>query len=208
MSFTTLEDFLDRARARLDPVSGPAQLPDGGDIAHVPAERHNTLTEAAVLVPVIPRKTGPTALLTTRPETMTTHPGQVAFPGGKMEPHDPNEAATALREAEEEVGVRSETTDTIARGAPYVTGTAFRVTPVIALLPHDFVALPDRNEVANVFEVPLRILFDIAQFEARSAVWRGQRRRYYAMTYHGHYIWGVTAGIIRDLHARLYVGEV
>ncbi len=202
--FSTLEDFLDRAAQRLDPVVGDEALAEGGDLDFVPAHARHAIRAAAVLIPVIPRPQGPTALLTQRPETMAAHPGQVAFPGGKVEPTDPDPVAAALREAEEEVGVSPDTVALIARAAPYVSGSAFRITPVIGVLPPDFVARPDPKEVAATFEAPLDFLLNTNNHRTGSGVWKGQRRRYYEMPWQGFRIWGVTAGIIRDLHTRLY----
>ena len=119
MSFTTLDDFLTRASDRLDPISGAPRMAEVGDLDLVEDERAAAIRPAAVLIPVIPRPTGPTALLTQRPDTMASHPGQVAFPGGKVDRADVNEVAAALREAEEEVGVVPETVELIAIIALY-----------------------------------------------------------------------------------------
>ncbi|MEO0983871.1 MAG: CoA pyrophosphatase [Pseudomonadota bacterium] len=202
-----LDDFLDRARDRLDPVRGVEHLPEDGDIDFVPAEKITAIRPAGVLAPIIPRPDGPTMLLTLRPDTMPTHAGQVAFPGGKMEPRDADEVDAAVREACEEVGVREDGVELVGRGAPYITATAFRIVPVLGLLPADFEPEPDPDEVAEVFETPLEFLMNPDNHEPRTGHWRGQERRYYAMPHDGHFIWGVTAGIIRALYVRLYGGE-
>ncbi|MEE2878494.1 MAG: CoA pyrophosphatase [Pseudomonadota bacterium] len=207
MAFIDLDDFIARARLRLDSIEGRERLPEGGDIEFLDAEGITNIRPAAVLVGIIPRKDGPTALLTHRPETMPTHPGQVAFPGGKVDPADADEIEAALREANEEVGVQPGTVDLIARGSPYITGTAFRIVPVIGVLPADFVAKPDPTEVADVFETPLEFLMSARNHHKRSADWGGQTRHYFEMPYQGHRIWGVTAGIIRALYERLYEPE-
>jgi 8-oxo-dGTP pyrophosphatase MutT (NUDIX family) len=135
---------------------------------------------------------------------MAAHPGQVAFPGGKVERSDADDVAAALREAEEEVGVVPHRVELVGRSARYITGTEFRITPVIGILPADFVARPDPSEVADVFEAPLDFLFNAANHQTGSAVWKGKRREYVEMPWQGFRIWGVTAGIIRDLYDNLY----
>ena len=204
MSFTTLDDFLTRASDRLDPIKGRGGLPEVGDLDFVDHDQLTSIRPAAVLIPVIPRVEGPTALLTQRPDTMASHPGQVAFPGGKVDAADFDEVAAALREAEEEVGVAPHTVELIARSAPYVTGTAFRITPVIGVLPADFVPQPDPTEVADVFEAPLDFLFNTANHQTGTAFYKGKHRQFTEMPWQGFRIWGVTAGIIRDLYMNLY----
>jgi len=157
-----------------------------------------------VLIPIIPRPEGPTTLLTVRPTTMSTHAGQVAFPGGKVDPIDVSEVAAALREAEEEVGIDPASVELIGRSATYVTGTQFRITPVLGVLPANFEARPDETEVDTVFETPLSFLMNTSNHQMGEAVYKGKARRYYEMPHNGFRIWGVTAGIIRKLYHTLY----
>lgn len=202
--FSSLDDLIARAHLNLDPLHGTARLPEGGDLELVDERGLTSLREAAVLVPIIPRETGPTVLLTQRPNTMEKHPGQVAFPGGKVDPRDDGPVEAALREADEEVGVDPGSVQLVARSAPYLTGTGFRITPVLGVLPADFEAKPDPSEVDAVFEVPLSILLDPARLARKSLEWEGRPRIYYEMYHDGFRIWGVTAGIIRTLYVELY----
>lgn len=207
MSWSNLDDFLRRAADGLDSPTGAQSIPDGGDIDFLEQEKPQTIRPAGVLMGVVPRADGPTFVLTQRPVTMPTHAGQVAFPGGKMEAVDIDEVAAALREADEEVGVVPAQTEILARSAPYVTATGFRIVPVLALLDEGFQARPDPGEVDAVFETPLSFLMNPDNHQKRTGVWRGQTRHYYEMPHNGFRIWGVTAGIIRQLYERLYLGE-
>lgn len=204
MAFSDLNDFLVRARDRLDPIAGDVALHEGGDLDFLSAEELKSIRAAAVLIPIIPRPEGPTTLLTVRPTTMSTHAGQVAFPGGKVDPIDVSEVAAALREAEEEVGIDPASVELIGRSATYVTGTQFRITPVLGVLPANFEARPDETEVDTVFETPLSFLMNTSNHQMGEAVYKGKARRYYEMPHNGFRIWGVTAGIIRKLYHTLY----
>lgn len=203
MAYTTLDDFLQRAHTQLVTPGETNGLAETGDMAFSGAEREG-LRAAAVLIPVIPRRTGASVLLTVRPDTMATHAGQVAFPGGKVDAGDTDAVAAALREAEEEVGVDPGGVELVGCGAPYLTGTRFRITPVLGVLPPEFIPRPDPTEVEDVFETPLDYLMRAANHRPRKTFYKGRERRYYEMPHNGYRIWGVTAGIIRELYLRLY----
>jgi len=160
---------------------------------------------AAVLVPIVEHDSGPTVLLTRRADHLNSHSGQVAFPGGKVEPGE-TPVDGALREAEEEVGLDRSFVDVAGFLNPYETGTGFRILPVISFVRPGFTLTAEPGEVAEIFEVPLGFLMNVDNHERHSVFWRGKRRAYYAMPYQGHYIWGATAGMIRNLHDRLQDG--
>ncbi|HRJ01009.1 MAG TPA: CoA pyrophosphatase [Hyphomonas sp.] len=207
MGWKNLDDFILRVQDKLDPPVGSGRLVEYGDMDFLTPEEVAIIRPAAVLFGVLPRKEGPTALLTLRPDTMADHAGQVAFPGGKVDPIDLDEVAAALREAHEEVGIAPKDVDVLGKGAPYVTGTRYRITPVVGLLPHDFNPVPEVGEVAAVFETPLDFLMNPANHQTGNAFYRGQHRTYYEMPHNGFRIWGVTAGIIRRLYQTLYESD-
>ncbi len=193
---TTRERLVSALSAAPPPVDG-VPLGDSGTEATPPAD----LADAAVLVPVI---LGPELhlLLTRRADTLRTHKGQIAFPGGRMEQGEtPWEGA--LREAEEEIGLARHVPERIGYLDPYVTITRFRVQPCVALLPEGLRLRPDPREVAEVFTVPLPFLIDRRNHRTRSGTVDGRRRTAYAMPYEGFDIWGATAGMIRNLVDRL-----
>ena len=207
MAYTGLTDFIDRVRAHLDPPVGDGRLVEGGDMEFLSPDEVAIIRPAAVLFGVIPRREGATALLTLRPTTMADHAGQVALPGGKVDPLDLDEVAAALREAHEEVGIAPKDVDVLGKGAPYITGTRYRITPIVGLLPHDFQPVPEPGEVAAVFETPLDFLMNTANHQTGQAFYRGKHRTYYEMPHNGYRIWGVTAGIIRRLYQTLYEAD-
>lgn len=159
---------------------------------------------AAVLIPIIAYDEGPRVLLTQRTEHLPSHAGQVAFPGGKVEAQDESPLAAALREAHEEVGLPPDRVEALGYLHPYQTMSGYRIIPVVGLVAPGITLTPDANEVADVFEVPLSFLMDPANHQRQSRVWNGQERFYFVMPYETRYIWGVTAGIIRELYHELF----
>lgn len=158
---------------------------------------------AAVLVPLIEIDGEFDVLLTMRPVDMKKHPGQVAFPGGRMEPEDKDAIACALREAEEEVGLPHTDVEVLGALDPYLTITGYEVTPVVGALRGPFTAKPDPKEVADVFNVPLSFLLDPVNHQRVERDFNGLRRAYYAMPYDNRYIWGATAGMILNFYELL-----
>ena len=142
-------------------------------------------------------------ILTLRPETMRKHPGQISFPGGRIDPGDDGPIAAALREAEEEIGLPPDKVEIIGLADRYRTITGFEVTPVVGIVPPDLPLTPHPGEVAAMFEAPLHYLLDPAHQHCRTAAWRGQERHYYEIDYEGRRIWGATAAMIVNLSRRL-----
>ncbi len=166
------------------------------------AQGNQTHRPAAVLI-AITRRTEPGVILTQRPDWLRSHAGQVAFPGGKIDLDDADEIAAALREAEEEIALPGTLVDVIGTTDVYFTGSGYRITPVIGVIPPDTALTPNPAEVESVFEVPLSFLLDPANMVKSSAVWQGQPREYYELMWQDRRIWGVTAGIIANLARRL-----
>ncbi|UYH55303.1 CoA pyrophosphatase [Qipengyuania sp. SS22] len=157
--------------------------------------------DAAVLIAVT-EQPNPTVLLTQRPRTMRDHPGQVAFPGGKLD-HGEDAVQAALREAWEELAIEPEHVRLIGTTDRYQTGTGFDITPVLATVPHDLPIRPDPREVESWFECPLDKLMDASQWNRNSVFWKGAMREYLEMDHDGYRIWGVTAAICWNLSRRV-----
>ena len=155
---------------------------------------------AAVLVPLVRREPGITVLLTQRTEDMPSHAGQIAFPGGRKQQEDADAKATALRETEEEVGISRKFVQVIGEVDPYRTGTGYEITPVVGIVTPGFTIHADPREVADVFEVPLSHFLDAQNHRIDSRIFQGRERRFYAMPYGDRYIWGATAGMLKNLH--------
>jgi len=158
---------------------------------------------AAVLVPIIARDEL-TVLLTQRTETLSTHAGQIAFPGGKIDAGDESPAAAALREAHEEIGLEPSFIEPVGYLDVYMTTRGFRIVPTIARVSPGFSLTLNRHEVEDAFEVPLAFLMELDNHRRHSRDWEGLTRHYYAIPFGDRYIWGVTAGILRNLHERIY----
>jgi 8-oxo-dGTP pyrophosphatase MutT (NUDIX family) len=165
--------------------------------------------EAAVLMPLAVRESGLTVLLTQRADNLSNHAGQISVPGGSREPTDESPVAAALREAEEEVHLDPARVEVLGALPDYLTGTGFRVTPVVGLVHEPFSVVADSLEVASIFEVPLRFLMDPSHHEVRVLRWEGGERRFFAMPYPAsgdggvsvhHFIWGATAGMLRNFY--------
>jgi 8-oxo-dGTP pyrophosphatase MutT (NUDIX family) len=204
-------DFFARARTRLS-LDIPAALNDHtaeakrGDLDLDPLlwERAGVQATrpAAVLVPIIDRSE-PQVLLTLRTE-LPSHPRQIAFPGGKIDPHDQSPAEAALREAGEEIGLARDLIEPIGYLDLYLTFSGYRILPTVARVEPNYELALCEAEVADAFEVPLAFLMDAQNHSLESREWKGVTRRYYAMSFGERYIWGVTAGILRNLYERIY----
>lgn len=162
------------------------------------------LKPAAVLIPIIERRTGLQVLFTRRADHLARHAGQVSFPGGRLNEDDGHAVEAALRETEEEVGLPRSFVEVRGELDRYETGTGFSIHPFVGLVREGFELKIDAAEVAEAFEVPLAFLMDPENHHQQTTMWQGRERRYYAMTFGSHYIWGATAGILINLHERLY----
>jgi 8-oxo-dGTP pyrophosphatase MutT (NUDIX family) len=210
--FYSAEDFRARARARLSldlPANAldPLTAPTRGDFAlNTPGPDKETIRAArpaAVLAPIVARPEGATVLLTQRAAALRQHSGQVAFPGGKI---DPNEAplAAALREAKEEIGLEERYIEPVGWLDPYLTGTGFLILTMTAIVEPGFALSINPLEVEDVFETPLSFLMNTANHQRQSREWQGRLRHFYVMPYENRNIWGATAGLLRNLYERLY----
>lgn len=204
-------DFLDRARDRLDLVPPPAfvdrtLVPALGDhrLDDLPPRTGRPPRAAAVLLGVIERDEGATLLMTLRSARLRDHSGQIALPGGKIDPGDATPAAAALREAEEEVGLDPARVEPIGYLDAYLTGTGFLIVPTVARVSPPVTLQPNPDEVDDVFEVPMAFLMNQANHGRGTRTFEGRERSFYVMAYGERRIWGVTAGVIRNLYERLY----
>jgi 8-oxo-dGTP pyrophosphatase MutT (NUDIX family) len=205
-------NFFSRAKARLTldvphGLADPNIIPKRGDHDADPVmeaiAKIRPIKPAAVLVPVVERAE-PMVLLTTRTAHLADHAGQIAFPGGKIDAGDESPAAAALREAQEEIGLDEAFIEPLGYLDTYMTTRGFRIVPTIARVRPGFSLNLNRQEVEDAFEVPLAFLMELANHQLHSRDWEGMTRHYYAIPFGERYIWGVTAGILRHLHERLY----
>jgi 8-oxo-dGTP pyrophosphatase MutT (NUDIX family) len=206
-------EFFDRARARLhfdvppglvDPNIIPRSGDRGNDRMLEIIAREQPVRPAAVLIPVVDHPQ-PTVLLTQRSAHLNDHAGQISFPGGKIDATDASPLETALREAEEEVGLIREFVDPIGYLDLYGTSFGFRILPTVARVKPGFKLHINAAEVDDAFEVPLAFLMDPVNHQVHSKEFRGIERSYYAMPFAERYIWGATAGILRVLYERIYL---
>lgn len=189
-----LDDVLQTRSLAEAPLRSDFDLrPDG---TRLNGTTNRALKPAAVLVPIVNRPEGPTVLLTQRTAHLKKHAGQISFPGGGVEPDDPNHVETALRETEEEIGLSRRHVTLLGRLSMYETSTAYGVTPVVGWVEPPFDLEVDSFEVAEVFEAPLAFVLDRQNHVKETAVRDGMRRWYYVMPYEGRRIWGATAGML------------
>jgi 8-oxo-dGTP pyrophosphatase MutT (NUDIX family) len=191
----------DRLRAALTRPARPSSDFDLNPAIALPPGR--VLRPAAVLVPVWLRPDGARLILTKRASHLKHHPGQIAFPGGKVDAGDDGPMGAALREAQEEIGLSAELVTVLGTLPTHETVTGFTVTPVLALVRGDFTPVPEAGEVEEAFTVPLSHVLDPARYHIERRRWRGEWRRYYTVPYGPYYIWGATARILRGLADRV-----
>jgi 8-oxo-dGTP pyrophosphatase MutT (NUDIX family) len=203
--------FLSRARRALialspGPAAASARSPSDFDLNPQLAGELLGGVEpkpAAVLLPVIDRGEL-TVLFTRRTDHLPAHAGQISFPGGKIDETDAGPLATALREAEEEIGLDRSHVEPLGYLDPYRTATGYRIIPVVALIEPRFTLAINAGEVAEAFEAPLSFFAEERNFRTEARMFAGHERRFYSIPYGRHYIWGATAGILKNLHERLF----
>lgn len=191
------DDLLISITGALREPPAPSSDYDLNPELRLPADRK--LRSAAVLVPIDLSDVSPRLWLTKRSSALQHHPGQVAFPGGKQDQADADLSATALREAQEEIGLSPDNVEVMGWLSPHETVTGFLVTPVVGIIREPFRLVPETGEVEEAFAVPLSHVLDTNRFRVQSRRWRGQRRMYYTVPYGPYYIWGATARMLYAL---------
>lgn len=190
-----------RRRLARPPAAGRAPESDPG------AEQIVPLTAASVLLPIVLHGQELTVLFTQRTAHLRSHSGQVSFPGGRAELHDPSPEHTALRETHEEIGLPAERVEVIGRLPQYCTRTGYCITPVVGVVRPPLELIPDSREVDEVFEVPLSFLLDPRNHQRHSREWQGQTRWFFAIPFGSRYIWGATAGMLVNFYRTLALAE-
>jgi 8-oxo-dGTP pyrophosphatase MutT (NUDIX family) len=198
--------FFAAASARLHAIPPEAAAEGGGDHVLNPdfLTAATDYRDAAVLIPVIAHPEGVSVLLTERTAHLSAHPGQIAFPGGKIDAGDAGPAAAAIREAGEEVGLDPAAIAIIGYLDPYLSRTGYRILPVLGRLEPGYTLTLNRHEVTEAFEVPLAFLMDTDNHRRGTRAFMGKERYFYEMPFEERYIWGVTAGIIRALYEQVF----
>ena len=195
-----MQDFLVKAKSKLN-KSIPEDFTHKANVEHADKRSYR---QAAVLI-AITDKPKPSIILTRRPLHMKTHAGEVAFPGGKLESFDVDAKHAALREADEEIGLKQQYVDVLGYLDTYKVGSGFNVCPVVAVVSKGYNLTADPNEVDEIFEVPLDFLMDVNNFQRHSKMWQGKQRHYYVIEYKNYFIWGATADMLKNLHDKLYI---
>ncbi|MFK5978354.1 MAG: CoA pyrophosphatase [Rhizobiaceae bacterium] len=209
MSKLSIAEFtLDELRERVSQRLNHSDNEPIGDFTHDPDMRQWVMSratkDAAILMPLVERQGEMSLLLTKRADRLISHSGQVAFPGGKIDADDDGPEAAALREAHEEVGLATDQVEILGRLPDYFTGSGYKIAPIIGIMDKNAVVEANPDEVDYLFEVPLSFLMNPDNHLRGSRVFEGKERHFYEMPFGEHYIWGITAGMIRVLYDRLY----
>lgn len=196
--------------AQDDPAGLLTRAPDGAigvldlDPGTGTAHGANALKPAAVLVPIIIKQAETAVIFTQRTETLPTHAGQISFPGGKVDDKDEDPVETALRETHEEIGLERSFVEILGFLDPYQTGTGYCILPIVGIVAPGYSLAPEPGEVAEIFDVPLAFLMSPENHRRHSRTFDDKKRWFHAMSYQDRFIWGATAGILKNLYDKLY----